>query len=318
MFETNPPGRQNLTLSGRPCGKLQVRHYARDNKMNKKGSRSKIETTKKLVDIESRDRLTSKSINKLSNNPKLLKEYLESSLTHTFSELLFRLTYEIYTEDKAINLWDQIIIHKTNLENIFGRDVGILVAALDYLTNVTGDLSSPKIMDDMRIEEAANIATRDSLTGLYTRGVFDFSLSRMIAEHARYERHLSLLLADIDDFKQVNDRYGHQAGDEVLRKMGKLFLDGIRDADLPARYGGEEFSVILPETPINQAVALAERIRKRVCRHFSEKCPHLTVSIGVSYIHKPGIITALQLIHSADKTLYIAKRSGKNKVERCA
>ncbi len=286
--------------------------------MNKKHSRSKIETTKKLVDIESRDRLTSKSINALSNNPELLKGYLESSLTHTFSELLFRLTHEIYTENKASNLWDHIVAHKTNLEKMIKRDVGILVAALDYLTNVTLDLSSPKIMDDLRIEEAANIATRDSLTGLYTRAVFDFSLSRLIAEHARYDRHLSLLLADIDGFKQVNDRFGHQAGDEVLRRIGKLFLDGFREADLPARYGGEEFSVILPETPINQAVGLAERIRKKVYRHFTEKGTHLTVSIGVSCIHKPGITTAQQLVHSADKALYAAKRSGKNAVERYA
>ena len=100
--------------------------------------------------------------------------------------------------------------------------------------------------------------------------------------------------------------------------MGKLFLDGFREADLPARCSGEEFSVILPETPINQAVALAERIRKKVCQHFTEKGPHLTVSIGVSCIHKPDITTALHLVHSADQALYTAKRSGKNTIERYA
>ena len=113
------------------------------------------------------------------------------------------------------------------------------MATLDYLTNITGDILSPKIIDDLRIEEAANIATRDSLTGLYTRGVFDFSLGRMVTEYARYDRNLSLLLVDIDDFKHVNDRFGHQAGDGVLSEMGKLFLNSIREADLPARYGGE-------------------------------------------------------------------------------
>ena len=284
--------------------------------MTDKRSRLKIETTKKLLDIESRDRLTSKSINALSNNPQLLKEYLESSLAHTFSELLFRLTYEIYSEEKASQLWKQIVAHKIDLEKMFKRDVGILVAALDYLTNVTGDLSSPKIMDDLRIEEAADIATRDSLTGLYIRAIFEFSLSRIIAEHARYDKKLSLLLADIDGFKQVNDRFGHQAGDDVLRRTGKLFLDTIREADLPARYGGEEFSVILPETPINQAVALAERLCQKVYQHFSEKGPELTISIGVSCIQKPSITTALQLVHSADKALYTAKHAGKNRVEK--
>jgi diguanylate cyclase (GGDEF)-like protein len=284
--------------------------------MNKKRSRSKIETTKKLVDIESQDRLTSKSINALTNNPELLKEYLKSSLNHTFSELLFRLTHEIYAEDRASKLWDQIVAHKIIIEKRIKRDVGILVAALDYLTNVTGDLSNPKIIGDLRIEEAANMATRDSLTGLYTRGVFDFSLNRIIAEHIRYERPLSLHLADIDGFKQINDRYGHQEGDEVLRRIGKLFLDDIREADLPARYGGEEITVILPETPINQAVALAERIRKKVERHFAEKLPQITISIGVSCLQKPGVTKAPQLIHSADKALYAAKCSGKNTVAR--
>ena len=284
--------------------------------MSKKSSHSKIETTKKLFDIESGDRLTSKSINVLCNNPELLKDYLESSLTHTFSELLFRLTHEIYDEAKANKLWDKIVEHKLNLEKRIDRDIGILVATLDYLTNITGDISSPKIMDDLRIEEAANIATRDSLTGLYTRAVFDFSLSRIIKEHARYDRDLSLILADVDGFKKINDRYGHQAGDDVLREIGRLFLNGLREADLPARYGGEEISVILPETPINQAIALAERIRKKVYQHFIEKNPPLTVSIGVSCIQKPGITSALQLIHSADKALYAAKDYGKNKVEK--
>jgi diguanylate cyclase (GGDEF)-like protein len=284
--------------------------------MNRKRLVSKKETTRRLIDIESRDRLTSKSIDALCNSPELLKEYLESSLSHTFSELLFRLTHEIYAEDKASKLWDKIVAHKTKLENMIGREVGILVATLDYLANITGDLSSPKIMDDLRIEEAANVATRDSLTGLYMRGVFDFVLNRMVTEYFRDDRNLCLLLVDLDDFKQVNDRFGHQAGDRVLRKMGKLFLSVIRGIDFPARYGGEEISVILPETSIDQAVELGERLRKKVARDFTRGRLFLTVSIGVSCIQKPGITTALELVRSADKALYAAKRSGKNKVRR--
>ena len=112
--------------------------------MNKKPSRSKIETTKKLLDIESRDRLTSKSINTLSNNPKLLKEYLESSLTHTFSELLFRLTHEIYKEDKASKLWDHIVTHKTNLESV--RCVETALEAWELF-----GISRPSILFSMRL-----------------------------------------------------------------------------------------------------------------------------------------------------------------------
>jgi diguanylate cyclase (GGDEF)-like protein len=196
------------------------------------------------------------------------------------------------------------------------RDVGILVAALDYLTNITGDISSPKIMADLRIEEAAAMATRDFLTGLYLRGVFDFSLERMVLEHRRYEKTLSLLMLDVDDFKQVNDQYGHQAGDGVLRGIGKLILKSIRKADFPARYGGEEVAIIFPETPIDQAVVMAERLREDVHRYFAERGPGVTVSIGVACIHDPDITTALALVRQADKALYRAKGAGKDRVVR--
>jgi diguanylate cyclase (GGDEF)-like protein len=262
-----------------------------------KNSNSEEDTARKMVDIESKERLTSNSIGALSDHPALLKEYLESSIANTFSELMFRLTHETYSEEKASGLWHQIVAHKTDLMKRLDRDVGILVAALDYLTNITGDILSPKIMADLRIEEAAVMATRDSLTGLYLRGVFDFSLERMVLEHRRYDKTLSLLMLDVDDFKQVNDQYGHQAGDEVLRGIGEIILKGIRKADFPARYGGEEVAIIFPETPLDQAVVMAERLRVDVCRSFAGSGPGITVSIGVACIHDPDITTARELVH---------------------
>jgi diguanylate cyclase (GGDEF)-like protein len=281
-----------------------------------KNSHSEEDTARKMVDIESKERLTSNSIGALSDHPALLKEYLESSIANTFSELLFRLTHETYSEEKASDLWHQIVAHKTDLMKRLDRDVGILVAALDYLTNITGDISSPKIMADLRIEEAAAMATRDFLTGLYLRGVFDFSLERMVLEHRRYEKTLSLLMLDVDDFKQVNDQYGHQAGDEVLRGIGEIILKSIRKADFPARYGGEEVAIIFPETPIDQAVVMAERLREDVFRHFAESGPRITVSIGVACIREPDVTTALALVRQADKALYRAKGAGKDRVVR--
>jgi hypothetical protein len=147
-------------------------------------------TTRRLVDIESTDRLTSELIDKLSNKPALLKSYLDASIGNTFSELMFRLTHEIYTENKASDLWHKIVTHRENLKKQLNRDMGMLVAALDYLSNISGDISSPKIMGDLRIEEAAEMATRDSLTGLYLRGVFDFMLEQMVSEHCRYNKNL--------------------------------------------------------------------------------------------------------------------------------
>jgi diguanylate cyclase (GGDEF)-like protein len=271
-------------------------------------------TTRRLIDIESKNRLNSASIDVLSDTPGLLKQYLESSIANTFSELLFRMTHEIYTEKKATDLWFKIIDHRESLKKTLNRDTGMLVAALDYLANISGDLSNPKIIDDLRLEEAAEMATRDSLTGLYLRGVFEFFLEKMVLEHRRYGKAISLILLDIDDFKKVNDNYGHQVGDAVLSRIGKMIMKNIRNFDFPARYGGEEIAIIFPDTPIGKAAVLADRLRKYLNRSFLKNGPVVMVSIGVSCIHEPDITTAAELIRAADKALYEAKRSGKNKV----
>lgn len=282
--------------------------------MNADDYSSNENATRRLVDIESTNRLTSDSIGELSDKPALLKSYLDASLGQTFSELMFRLTHEKYTEKKASDLWHQIVKHRAGLKKKLNRDVGTLVAALDYLSNISGDLLSPKIMADLRIEEAAQMATRDSLTGLYLRGVFDFMLEHMVREHNRFNKNISLLLLDIDDFKQVNDDYGHQTGDEVLRGIGKIILKTIREADFPARYGGEEIAIIFQETAIDPAIVMAERLREEVHRYFADCGPIITVSIGVSCIRKPDISTAFEVVRQADKALYRVKCSGKNRV----
>jgi diguanylate cyclase (GGDEF)-like protein len=276
------------------------------------------DTTKRLIDIESKERLSSQSICTLSDHPELLKEYLESSISNTFSELMFRLTHEIYTEDKAESLWNDIAAHREGLKGKLGRDVGMLVAALDYLSNISGDILNPKIMDDSRIEAAADKATRDSLTGLYLRGVFEFSLELLVQQHIGSNRPLCVNLVDIDDFKYVNDKYGHQKGDEVLREIGGVLLMGIRESDFAARYGGEELAIIFPQTSLDEGIAMADRLREGIRQHFSADGPQITVSMGVSCICPPTVTNMRQLIRSADRALYKAKAAGKNRVIGCA
>jgi hypothetical protein len=162
--------------------------------MQDKDSKGKRNTARRLYDIESKPRVSSDSMETLEDQPKLLRAYLETSLSNTFSELMFRLTHEVYAEDKAADLWRMIAQHRADLEERLGRDMGMLVAALDYLSNISGDMLNPKIMSDVRIEEAATMATRDPLTGLYLRGVFDFTLERMVSEHLRRAEPISLLM----------------------------------------------------------------------------------------------------------------------------
>ena len=158
---------------------------------------------------------------------------------------------------------------------------------------------------------------KDPLTGLYNRYAFKEILRQEIERAQRYERHLSLLMIDIDHFKKVNDLFGHLVGDEVLEEVADIITSAVRKTDIITRFGGEEFAIILPETTVGHATMLAERIRKKIEEHDYARLiakESLTVSIGISNYHTPGRKSDLTLIHSADQALYAAKKEGRNKV----
>ncbi len=156
-------------------------------------------------------------------------------------------------------------------------------------------------------------ARTDAMTGLLNRRAFDEELARRLAEFERTESPLSLILLDIDHFKRCNDRYGHQAGDAVLRMLASTLLETARDMDLVARYGGEEFAVILPAANGEAALAVAGRINaeiaRRACR-FEDHRLKVTVSLGVA--QAIPLEDASRLIGRADAALYAAKESGRN------
>lgn len=157
---------------------------------------------------------------------------------------------------------------------------------------------------------------RDGLTGLYNRYYFDEQISTEVACARRYERPLSLLMIDIDFFKHVNDTYGHQGGDQVLRIVAFKLLKTLRASDTLARYGGEEFSLILPHLSKQESIIVAERLRRIIEKEsipFEEKEIKVTISIGVSEIAKGD--TPDKLIKEADSALYLAKKEGRNRVK---
>ena len=123
-------------------------------------------------------------------------------------------------------------------------------------------------------------------------------------------------MIDIDDFKTINDTYGHQEGDNVLKKIGKTINNLVRKMDLPARYGGEEFAIIMPKADMKQAFKAAERIRKRIAQ-LEFKGFSVTISIGISQASR-NFNTPERLIHAADTALYVAKDKGKNCVSLAA
>ena len=154
---------------------------------------------------------------------------------------------------------------------------------------------------------------RDPLTELADRRAFDGQMAQRIAEFERYGKVFSLLLLDADHFKELNDTYGHQAGDTVLRRLADVLRRMVRQSDIVARYGGEEFAVILPETPIDGARQSSERIRKAVEREsvsVGKADLNITVSIGAAEV-MPGESVS-QLIERADGALYASKDAGRN------
>ncbi|MCB1051505.1 MAG: diguanylate cyclase [Acidobacteria bacterium] len=161
-------------------------------------------------------------------------------------------------------------------------------------------------------------AVTDDLTGLYTRKYSETRILQELNRADRYKRPLSLLVADIDYFKKVNDQYGHLAGDQVLVRVAQIITSLIRKADLACRFGGEEFVILLPETHLKGARILAERIRSKVGReHFSinEKNFRVTISMGLAEYHTHGVQDVKSFIDVADKALYKAKQAGRNRLE---
>ncbi|MBA3538341.1 MAG: diguanylate cyclase [Deltaproteobacteria bacterium] len=161
------------------------------------------------------------------------------------------------------------------------------------------------------------LAVTDGLTGLYNHRHLHERLTLEVERSQRSGLPLSLLMLDVDHFKQFNDTFGHPAGDEVLRQLARVLADTRRANDVVARYGGEEFAVILVDTPKFTGAKVAERVRERIAAHdFSDAAPRaskLSVSIGIATFPDDGA-DAEGLVRSADTALYAAKRAGRNRV----
>jgi diguanylate cyclase (GGDEF)-like protein len=165
-------------------------------------------------------------------------------------------------------------------------------------------------------------ATYESLTGLLRREAILEQLERELERAARYHRPLTVAMADLDHFKEVNDRYGHLAGDALLNRVAQVAASGLLSTDAIGRYGGEEFLIVLPETDIAGACAVAEKIRGLVQRASvpmeDGSLAQVTISIGLSTLQDFGPrqsrVTARDLIAAADRSLYEAKNSGRNRI----
>ena len=209
------------------------------------------------------------------------------------------------------------------LDKVHGLDLG----AVDYITKpfAVGELRA-RVRAALRTKRYADLLAQraqiDALTGLPNRAFFDSRLDQELAAARRYSRSVSLLLLDLDHFKQVNDTCGHPYGDRVLQSVGELIQQLARETDSPSRYGGEEFAIILTETSLDKALQAAERFRSQIASlswQHRQKSIRVTSSVGVActsqQLDSVDAATPKGLLAAADAALYRAKELGRNRVE---
>lgn len=216
----------------------------------------------------------------------------------------------------AIEFWPQLLEHREVMSALLNRSVGFVTSLGDFLSLHTSYLQSPKLIESSTYSKIVEETTHDSLTSLFNRPYFNEILEQNISLAKRYTTNLSLLFLDIDNFKDVNDTYGHSVGDETLEKVAEIILNEKRESDIAARYGGEEFVLLMPHTEHFNAFVLGERIRKAVeTLTFSAhgKTFNITISGGLaSYpLHSSQ---SQSLLDQADSALYLAKGAGKNTI----
>ncbi|MDD5674243.1 MAG: GGDEF domain-containing protein [Chitinivibrionales bacterium] len=229
-----------------------------------------------------------------------------------YTDLLYAVTHHLFSPTIAENLWNNILRHKYEMSTTMNRNIRIAVASLDYLSNLTGELHAATVIDEAHIAAIVNLSVHDNLTGLFNHAFCYQKVDQELKRHARYGTPVSLMMIDTDNFKELNDHFGHPEGDTVLAEIGKLLKEGARELDICCRYGGDEFAVILPQTDAHDAGILAERLRAKI-EECKPKGHAMTFSIGVASCAET-VCTSQNLVQKADTALYEAKRAGKNRV----
>jgi diguanylate cyclase (GGDEF)-like protein len=228
-----------------------------------------------------------------------------------YADMLYALTHKSFPSKQAKMLWAEIGTHRASLLKKLGRDPGIPLAAHDYLTNIAGLMKHTGLIEEQKFNLLATTACRDGLTGLYDKTTFTRLLSEELHRQTRSQRPVTLVLADIDYFKKLNDTFGHADGDAVLAKVAELIAQAARSTDICGRFGGEEFAVYLPEVGTEAGARLAERIRASVAKEFAETPYQSTISLGVA-AGPPGVGLE-DLVRAADAALYASKHAGRNR-----
>lgn len=270
-----------------------------------------------VINLEKSELYMAEIYNIIDDKEKI-SQYEKKYKNRLYYHILLSLTHKSFNEKESKNLFEAILKHKKSLDEILNRDVGISVATLDYLQNIKKLFHYPTIVEESTSDFLTDSTTKDGLTNLYVRDVLDIFLRKEIDNAKRQNSYVSFMLIDIDDFKKVNDTYGHTAGDEVLKVLTNSIKKRLRNSDIFARYGGEEFVILLFNTSYKDTLSISEQLRYLVENLeiiIDEKIIKITISIGLVYYDNLNVhLNLTQLINLSDTALYEAKSHGRNKV----
>ncbi len=235
-----------------------------------------------------------------------------------YSDLLHLLTHRRFPPATAARLWQGILDHKETLTEQLGRNPGVRIAAADYLTNVEPTLERPRVVGSVDFDTVLHHVAVDALTGVANRRAVLERYERELNRARRYQKEFTILVIDLDSFKEINDTFGHLAGDRVLIEVSRRLVATCRETDTVGRTGGDELLILLPETKREDALSLAERLRRRISEvpiELDEEGTSIGVSlsIGIANFPRDGRDGEL-LLNQADTALYQSKRGGRDSV----
>lgn len=230
--------------------------------------------------------------------------------TPEVADVLQHNDHKVLTLQRKVS--DDFVVEDENETNVYHEVKQPLYDKRGQLMGLIG--ISTVITEEYNLRaKLEHLANSDPLTGLYNRRSFNAFCDHEFARAMRYGESLSFMIIDIDFFKNVNDTFGHLVGDEVIKRVADICNEHARESDILARIGGEEFAIILPNTDIDSAYELAERLRKAQQQYDQQQAPCITISIGISTLDSQDN-TFIDMFKRADKALYSSKNIGRNSV----
>jgi diguanylate cyclase (GGDEF)-like protein len=233
------------------------------------------------------------------------------------STIIYLASYLCYYYLISLTIVEHQVLLSNRVNGVTAFALGLFLSVMTWQYNYISITQKRRIKKQQ--EQLERMAYYDSLTGLCNMHFFNRMIKKEISSAQRYQHETVIMILDIDEFKNINDTYGHLVGDQILKQLSQLLISNVREADMVFRYGGEEFIILAPNTTLEEGFVLAEKLRKLIAeKEFKadSATTHLTASLGLSLLNTDKDRGVEITLSNADKALYLAKKQGKNRVEK--